>query len=153
MKDFVLQCLQRVGWSANRSVETREVVELLRNAEGWEPFSAALDFIRSYDGLPLINPAKLGFVFDRPVEPFLFCAATGEGWRPQAIELESYLERRIYPVGVLSAWEIFIDESRLLYLIDDEVEEVYLLGNTFEEGMAYLFSGRYFVKLELRKNL
>ncbi|WP_223184463.1 SUKH-3 domain-containing protein [Streptomyces sp. CBMA152] len=133
LRQDLLGALSASGWSVQRSVDTSHWVNPLER-EGYRVHSLAEELLAAMGGLSIEPINRVGPNFTNG-EPFNFDPlAAGAGQRDMAIEVESVLGGKYFPIGEwLSYSSVFIEaEGRV---IATGMGWIWELGPTFEEAL------------------
>lgn len=143
LSDAAAKVLGEAGWTADRKVDLREVVERYE-ACGYEVSASAFEFLESFDGLTLEFPRGgetdcCWFDSGRSV------IVASKGWVGRYSALAS---ENVLPVGEMyfDHFSVFVGQSGALYAGYDQT--FYRLGETWQSGISNLIGEDGFERLD-----
>ncbi|MFC4637837.1 SUKH-3 domain-containing protein [Deinococcus hohokamensis] len=142
MNDVTKMCLMAAGWSNDREVDIDLIVaDLLEH--GWKPFQEAIQFLKSFDGLPEFSHEKFSqYGFSSYALTFIFDYEIAKTYRDTAAILERNLQIQVIPIGHQDLFAMYLGSDCCIYSLDDDLFCV-KNGHSLEESLNNLFLGAY----------
>lgn len=134
----VQEILIKSGWYQGRKIDVSNWINELTK-EGYKFSAYANDLLEEIGGLCICpERIKFGKTYPGDADFNAYSAGSGEFDRLEIFEMLS--KEPLFPLGmVFGQWFLYVGESKKVYMGD--VNQLFLLGNSFEEFLNNLIMG------------